>query len=108
MADRVVDGDVGAAEAIDRLLRVADDGQASRPRAKLEPVVARLVVACDAERDVGLHRVGVLELVDEDRRKRRRKYVARLGARGEQVAGPLEQVVEVGLALGLALLPRTR
>ena len=103
MAHRVVDGDVGAPEAVDRLLRVADDGQAARPRPQLEPVLARLVVARDAERDVGLHRVGVLELVDEDDREAAAEVVARLGALGEQVARPLEQVVEVRCSLGAAL-----
>ena len=67
-----------------------------------------LVVARDQECDLGLDGIGVLELVDQDRPEPPAEVRARLGALDEQLARPLEQVVEVGrpgrLALTLVLL----
>src|SRR5205823_4407512 len=81
----VVDGDVGSTEAVDRLLGIADHGQASRPWPELEPVVAGVVIAGDAEGDVRLDGVSVLELVYEDDRDASSEVVACLPALGEHV-----------------------
>ena len=62
-------GDVGAAEAVDRLLGIADDEQPTRKRPESVPVgVVGGVVGSGGEpdRDLELDRVGVLELVEED------------------------------------------
>ena len=71
----LVDRDVGAAEAVDRLLRVADDEELARRQAAAAPVGRGLRPGRSARRnsDLGLQRVGVLELVDEDESKRRWK-----------------------------------
>ena len=47
--------DVGATKPVDRLLRVADDEQLARH------------VAGEEQQDLGLDRIGILKLVDEDR-----------------------------------------
>ena len=73
VSDRVVDRDVGATEPVDRLLRIADDRQPARPRRECEHFVGGLVVAGDEHGNLCLDGIGVLELVDEARPKRRRK-----------------------------------
>ncbi len=87
--------DVGAPKGVDGLLRVADEHEGRPPRAEGPP------------HDLPLHRVGVLELVDEDDRV----AVLQPGARrraahgvGQGVAQPDEDVV-VGEDLGEALAP---
>ena len=81
MPDRVVDGDVRAAEAVDRLLRVADDGQAARPRprARASRRRARRRSRCRARSPPGRGRCPGTRRRGSTV-KRRRKYVARLGA----------------------------
>ena len=58
--DLVVDRDVRAAEAVDRLLRIADDDEPARARDAPSPSTSR-----QQQRELGLDRVGVLELVDQ-------------------------------------------
>ena len=99
----VVDGDVGAAEAVDRLLRVADDRQPARRRCQRPPVAVRLLVACQEQRELRLDRIGVLELVDQHDLVAAPEVVARRLVRAQQVARPEQQVVEVRLAGGASL-----
>ena len=65
-ADVVVDLDVGATEAVDRLLRVADDEQLARHGPHGTPVPLGGIVRGQQQQELGLERIGVLELVDED------------------------------------------
>ena len=57
---------VSAAETVDRLLRIADDEQLPWNRTDTGPVTFAPVVCSQEHQDLGLERVGVLELVDED------------------------------------------
>ena len=91
----VVDRDVGPTEAVDRLLRIADHGQRAPARPESEQVGAA-VVALQEERDLGLHGIGVLELVDEDDLEAVAEVVASRLVVAKQVARPVEQVVELG------------
>ena len=64
-----VDGDVGAAEAVDALLGIADHEELAGGQTDVAPVPGRrlgLRVLGQQEGDLGLQRVGVLELVHED------------------------------------------
>ena len=74
--------DVGAAPAVDRLVRVADDGD----------IAVGLAEQLD---DLVLGVVGVLELVDEDVPEARLVGLAHVGVGLQQVGGDHEQVVEV-------------
>ena len=65
-ADRLVDGDVGAAETVDRLLGVADQRELPRREHDVLPAARRGLALAQVEDDLRLERVGVLELVDED------------------------------------------
>ena len=58
--------DVGASEPIDRLLWITDDGE--RPGCELHRVPRRRLGGplAQEQHDLGLKRIGVLELVDED------------------------------------------
>src|SRR5207245_10059019 len=87
-ADARVGTDVGAAETIDRLLRVADDEQ-----------LAGHVVG-EQQQDLGLDGIGVLELVDEDADELRLQMGANVGVRPDQIARLREQIGEVERAGG--------
>ena len=100
--DRVVYRDVGSPEPVDRLLGVAHDRECARAGVKVEQSLTGLVAARHEQRDLGLHGVGVLELVDEDDLEPLAEVLARLSAVAEQVARPVQQVIEVGSPLGSA------
>ena len=61
-----IDGHVGAAEAVDRLLRIADQEEPAGQRPRLAPVGLARIVGGEEQEDLRLQRIGVLELVDED------------------------------------------
>jgi hypothetical protein len=79
-----VRADVGAAEPIDRLLRIADDEE-----------LAADVVWPSEQQDLGLDRIGVLELVDEDARELLLQVRAHASLRLDQIARARQQVGEV-------------
>ncbi len=62
----VVHGDVGAPEAVDGLLRVADERQLAVGEQPPRPSARARLPLAEEEDDLGLERIGVLELVDED------------------------------------------
>ena len=71
-ADAPVGADVGAAEPVDRLLRIADDEQlAGHGRDVASSRSPSRIVGRQQQQDLGLDRIGVLELVDEDPRELR-------------------------------------
>ena len=64
-----VGGNIGATEPIDRLLRIADQKQCAGANAKRPPVGiggGALRLAAEPPEDLGLYRIGILELLDED------------------------------------------
>ena len=81
---------LGAAEAIDRLLEVADEEQPAGVEA----------VAAEGFDEVDLQLVGVLKLVDEQQSQVVGEALAEVGVVGvgEQAVGVGEQVVEIELA----------
>ena len=78
VADFAVDADVRAAEAVDRLLRIADEKQRAGPGTRAPPVRLVVVVGREQQEDLRLERIGVLELVDEDPLEARLKSAAHL------------------------------
>ncbi len=66
VAQLTVEHHVRAAKAIDRLLRIAHEEQLAGSRAGGEPVGDVRVVGGEQEDEFGLHRIGVLKLVDEN------------------------------------------
>ena len=79
--DAFVDGDVGAAEAVDRLLGVPDDGEAPGDRCQRAPFISGLLVAGEEQGELGLDGVGVLELVDQHGAEAAAEVLARRGGR---------------------------
>jgi hypothetical protein len=63
--DALVQRHVGASEAIDALLRITDHEQLARQRARLERLALVRAIGREQQQDLGLHRIGVLELIDE-------------------------------------------
>ena len=82
-ADVPIRADVGAAEPIDRLLRIADD----------EELAADVVG--EEQQNLRLNRIGVLEFVDEDMRELLLEVRAHVGVAPDQVAGAGQQVGEI-------------
>ncbi len=101
----VVHGDVGAAEAIDGLLGIADQGEGALAQGDLVPAGGGGVALAEEEDDLGLQRVGVLELVDEDMVEEALELAADAAVPGQEVAEPDQQIELVQhLAPGLDLL----
>src|SRR5206468_6232444 len=57
---------IGAAEPVNRLLRVADDEELAGNRLRVFPLGDRWIGGRQQHDDLGLQRIGVLKLVDED------------------------------------------
>ena len=107
----LVERDVGAAEAINRLLGVADDKQLAGQRARAMPVGFGGIVGREQQQDLRLQRIGVLEFVDEDVADTVLQFGAHRGAVAHQVAGDQQQVHEVehaGALLGLFVIANDR
>ena len=101
LADAVEEAGVGAAEAVDGLLGVAHHVELAGRGLRLAPVALGGIGGGEQEQNLGLQRVGVLELVDEDALV----DALQIGARAivaQQVAGAEQQVHEIELA-GAAL-----
>ena len=90
-----VDRDVGAAEAVDRLLRIADDEEAAGDGRDRAPVGCGGIVGGEQQQDLGLQRVGVLELVDEDVREALLEAAPHGSSLRDEVARLEQQVEEV-------------
>jgi hypothetical protein len=86
---------VGAAEPVDRLLRIAH--QEKRPGADRAflPWEARLALASEPPQDLALQRIRILEFVHQDPRIAQRESLAHCLIGFEKVARVMEQVVEV-------------
>ena len=95
LPDGLIDVDVGPPEPVDRLLGVADDEQRSGPERHARPVPLRARRAREQQDHLGLDRVGVLELVDEEPAILVLEGGADLQVVAEQGRGVLEQVVVV-------------
>ena len=90
-----VDRDVGASEAVDRLLGIADEEEAAGRRPCLAPVGLGRIVGGEQQQDLGLQRIGVLELIDEHPLEAALKAGADLRVVADQVARAEQQVEEV-------------
>ena len=92
---RLVERHVGAAEAVDRLLGIADDEELAGDGARAREVVLEGIVGREQEQDLGLEGVGVLELVDEQVREALLELAADGRVLLDEVPGEQEQVEEV-------------
>ena len=95
VAHLAVDADVRAAEAVDRLLRVADEKQRAGPWTRAPPVGLAVVVGREQQEDLRLERIGVLELVDEDPLEARLESAPHLRVVAHEVARAEQQIEEV-------------
>ena len=109
-----VGADIGAAEAIDRLLGIADQEERARPDPEPGPVVIAIDrLAAQPPEDFGLQRIGVLELIDEDMREALSQRAPDIVMVAQQIARGEDQIVEVelgarALVVAIALQDRTR
>ena len=109
-----IGADIGAAEAIDRLLGIADQEERARPDAEPGPVVVAIDrLAAKPPEDLGLQGIGVLELVDEDVGETLPERAADVVMVAQQIARGEDQIVEVelgarALVVAIALQDRTR
>ena len=104
IADDPVGADVGPAEAVDGLLGIADDEKRPRPGLHFAPVNRADAIgvrrAGQEHHDLGLQRVGILELVDEQVRQPFAERPPDLGIVAQQVTRAQQQVHEIQRAFG--------
>ncbi|AOG02868.1 putative ATP-dependent exodeoxyribonuclease domain protein (plasmid) [Bosea sp. RAC05] len=95
--------DIGAAEAVDRLLWVTDEEQGAGPKGSRRPVTRAVdILSAEPPEDFRLEGVGVLKLVDQDVGIAVGQRLTDSLVVAQQVARGLDQVVEVqqrGVAL---------
>ena len=89
-----VGADVGAAEAVDRLLGVADHEESALAQNAVLPS-RRAVVGGDPKQDLCLDRVGILEFVDEDVAITLPERATDRIMPAHERAGPLQEIIEV-------------
>ena len=87
--------DIGAAEPVDRLLRVAHDEELARDGPRRSAGARARIVGREKQQDLGLNRVGVLELVNEDPFELRLQVPPDALVGSDQVACPREEIDEV-------------
>ncbi len=95
----VVHRDIGAAEAVDRLLRIAYDEQAAEPQRYPAPVRFASIRRAEPHDHLGLQRVRILEFVDEDAAVLALEVAPHLRVVAHEVARPDQQIVEIRLAV---------
>src|SRR5690606_15860138 len=109
-----IGADIGAPEAIDRLLGVADQEERTRPDLEPRPVIMVIDrLATQPPEDFCLQGISVLKLVDEDMGETLSQSLAHGVMVAEQVASSKNQIVEVevgagALVVAVALQDRTR
>ena len=87
---------IGAAEAIDGLLRIADKKKLASPRNRFPPVALGRIASGEQKQHLGLHRVRVMKFIDEDPAEPVLKISARIVIL-QQLACAEQQVVKVEL-----------
>ncbi len=95
VADSLIRPDVGPPEPVDRLLRVADDEELARHGCDVLPPRLPGVGRRKQQQQLGLERIGILELVDEDPLEALLEMPPHLRIVPDQVARAEQQVEEV-------------
>ena len=98
----LVDSDVRTAEAVDRLLGIADQEQLSRNGTDIAPVGLARIIGGEQQEDLGLEWIGILELVDEEVGKALLQLGANAAVVSNEVAR-LDQEIEEIEAAGASL-----
>ena len=93
-----IDRHVRATKAIDGLLRIADQEERARRRDRRSPVGLLGILRSEQHQDLGLKRIRVLELVDEEMGEASLQVATHGCVVAEQVAGAQQQVDEVEAA----------
>src|SRR5439155_9932688 len=93
-----------APEAVDRLLRIADDEELPRYRSHPAPVALGRIVGREQEQDLRLQRIRVLELVDQEMGEPPLQVAADGGVAADEITGAQQEVEEVEAA-GALLQP---
>ena len=89
---------VGSAEPVDRLLRIADAEELARLGRDPLPVADGGIIRREQQQNLRLQRVGILKLVDKDVREALLKIRAHGGLVAHDITSPQEQIDEVQLA----------
>jgi hypothetical protein len=92
---RLVRADIRAPETVDRLLRVADDEELAGGRGDVLPPGGVRIRRRQEQQELGLERIGVLELVHEDVRQPPLQIGAHVRAVAHEVAGAQQEVEKI-------------
>ena len=95
VADSVIGPDIGPPEPVNRLLRVADDEELARHRSDVLPARLAGVGRRQEQQQIGLERIRILELVDEDPLEVLLEMPPHLRIVPQQVARAKQEVEEV-------------
>ena len=91
----LIERDVGAPEAVDRLLRIADKKELAGNGADSAPVCVAVIVGGKQKKDLGLEGIGVLELVDEEVGEALLQLTTHAGIIANEVAGLDKEVQKI-------------
>ncbi len=91
----LVHADVGPPEPVNRLLRVTHQEQAPGARTDARPVALVRIVRRQQQEELGLQRVGILELVHEEAGEAHLEVAPCRGVISDQVAGADQEIEEV-------------
>src|SRR5262249_8097696 len=97
-ADLAIEDDVGAAEFVDGLLRIADQKELSGRGSDLEPVGFLGVGRREQKENLGLQRIGILKFVHKQVRKTFLQITADVFAGNDQIADTGEQIDKIEFA----------
>ena len=86
---------IGPAKAIDRLLRISDQKELSRTRARHLPIGDRQIVGREQEEDFHLQGIGVLELIDKEVREPLLQLRPHLLAVAQEIASADQKIGKV-------------
>ena len=95
IADLPIDAHVGPSKTVDRLLGIADEEQRARPRPGASPIRLGVVVSGEQQQNLGLQRIRVLKLVDEDPLEARLESLTDDRVVAHEIARTEEQIEEV-------------
>ena len=91
----LIECDVSASEAVDGLLRIADEKQLAGDGADSAPICAAWIVGGKQKEDLGLEGISVLELVDEEVGEALLQLMTHAGIIANEVAGLNEEVQKI-------------
>ena len=94
-AEFLVQKDIGAAKSVDRLLGISDQKQLPGLRPHRPPFALTGIIGRQENENLGLHRIGILELIHEYMAEAILEQAANIGIVADQISSSNQQVHKV-------------